>query len=183
MLWNAWCCTLIATGQVMHRLKLTWYSDRGEISQTASTFRIVFWISVTFIALRSIINWSIISLSVADAHQASSSSSSPYYSNGEPAYGAAGDNEGTVAALNVLNHLVSLVYVVYFVYIIAKTRNHIRHKYSIPQQYCAGEDCCCAFWCTCCTVAQMARHTADYETYAARCCSETGMAPNAPSIA
>ena len=34
------------------------------------------------------------------------------------------------------------------------------------------------FWCSCCTVAQMARHTADYETYAARCCSDTGLPPN-----
>lgn len=30
------------------------------------------------------------------------------------------------------------------------------------------------------TVAQMARHTADYRTYSADCCSETGLGERAP---
>jgi hypothetical protein len=28
----------------------------------------------------------------------------------------------------------------------------------------------------------MARHTADYDTYSARCCSSTGLGPDAPAI-
>jgi hypothetical protein len=35
------------------------------------------------------------------------------------------------------------------------------------------------YWCNCCTVAQMARHTGDYEAHGARCCSETGLPPSA----
>lgn len=41
---------------------------------------------------------------------------------------------------------------------------------------------CCAFWCTCCTIAQISRHTADYEHYPAFCCTESGLAENAPAI-
>ena len=39
----------------------------------------------------------------------------------------------------------------------------IRHKYDIPPQCCTCDeegvcdDCCCAFWCGCCTTAQVAR--------------------------
>lgn len=64
-----------------------------------------------------------------------------------------------------------------------KTRAYIRRKYNIPETSCDGcEDCCCAFWCGCCTVTQMARHTADYNTYHAFCCSETGLNDSAPHI-
>mmetsp|Transcript_36848 Transcript_36848/g.88879 ORF Transcript_36848/g.88879 Transcript_36848/m.88879 type:complete len:345 (+) Transcript_36848:195-1229(+) len=37
------------------------------------------------------------------------------------------------------------------------------------------EDICCAIWCQLCTVAQMARHTADYEEKRAVCCNAVGV--------
>ena len=46
-----------------------------------------------------------------------------------------------------------------------------------PNKHCKGcEDCCCSFWCHCCTIAQMMRHTADYDKYDAQCCNDTGFA-------
>eukprot|EP00804_Cyclotella_cryptica_P003079 CCRYP_006066-RA/>CCRYP_006066-RA protein AED:0.38 eAED:0.37 QI:0/0/0/1/0.33/0.25/4/0/192 len=74
-----------------------------------------------------------------------------------------------------------LVYMVLLIWLLCKTHGHIRNKYKIPSAH-GCEDCCCAFWCTCCTVAQMAWHTGDYETYQGMCCSETGLPPDAPSI-
>mmetsp|Transcript_13155 Transcript_13155/g.23847 ORF Transcript_13155/g.23847 Transcript_13155/m.23847 type:complete len:126 (+) Transcript_13155:102-479(+) len=72
---------------------------------------------------------------------------------------------------------------VFVIVLVTKTRKQIRSRYGIPEQQCVGcEDCCCSFWCNCCAVAQMARHTADYDTYAGLCCSETGLPPHAPSI-
>jgi hypothetical protein len=35
-------------------------------------------------------------------------------------------------------------------------------------------------WCSCCTVAQVARHTGNYEDYPASCFTETGLSPGAP---
>lgn len=65
----------------------------------------------------------------------------------------------------------------YGVYMVAKTRRQVRSEYDIPELRCKGyEDCCMAVFCTCCTIAQMGRHTADYETYRAYCCSDTGLA-------
>lgn len=85
--------------------------------------------------------------------------------------------------LEVLRYLVNIVFVVYMIVAIAKTRRYIREKYSIREKYCRGcEDCMCAYCCPCLTIAQMARHTADYDTYNARACTSTGLPPNAPEI-
>jgi Cys-rich protein (TIGR01571 family) len=59
-------------------------------------------------------------------------------------------------------------------------RHHIRKKYSIPGGHC--QDCCCAFFCSSCSIAQMMRHTADYDIYVSKCCTETGVPNHAPSI-
>jgi Cys-rich protein (TIGR01571 family) len=79
--------------------------------------------------------------------------------------------------------LLNFAFTILLVVIMARARIRIRSRYGIPERTChGGEDCCCAFWCSCCTISQMARHTADYENYPARCCSETGLSPNAPLI-
>ena len=58
------------------------------------------------------------------------------------------------------------------------TRKYIRMKYSIPSTCCGEcEDVCCAFWCNCCVITQMARHATDYSTYTAYCCTNTGLPP------
>jgi Cys-rich protein (TIGR01571 family) len=85
--------------------------------------------------------------------------------------------------LLLINAYLNFAFAVFAIFVVARTRGRIRSRYGIPERRCRGcEDCCCAFWCSCCTVSQMARHTADYENYAALCCGETGLSPNAPSI-
>lgn len=80
-----------------------------------------------------------------------------------------------------LNHMLKFLYGIYLLFLVMRTRAHIRKTYNIPEQNCGGmEDCCTAYWCGCCSVAQMARHTADYKTYAATCCTETGLGENTP---
>lgn len=37
------------------------------------------------------------------------------------------------------------------------------------------EDICCAFWCQCCILGQMARHTVNYDERNALCCNEVGV--------
>jgi Cys-rich protein (TIGR01571 family) len=66
---------------------------------------------------------------------------------------------------------------VYFLCMVIKTRKTVRREYDIPELRCHGhEDCCMAVFCTCCTISQMGRHTADYETYRSYCCTDTGLA-------
>ena len=77
------------------------------------------------------------------------------------------------------------------IYVVLKTRRHIRERSGIPETSCqccevcgsgGCEDCCCAKYCHLCVITQMARHTAEYETYKAQCCSETGLPVSAPQL-
>jgi len=80
-----------------------------------------------------------------------------------------------------LKELGNIIFTAYAVYALMKTRYFVRTKYSIPESRCIGcEDFCCAFFCSCCTVAQMARHTGEYEKYPAALCSETGHIAGVP---
>jgi Cys-rich protein (TIGR01571 family) len=62
------------------------------------------------------------------------------------------------------------------------TRSSLREKYMIREECCFDlEDLCCAVTCLPCSVAQMARHTANYHQYEAVCCSKTGL-PNGVKV-
>lgn len=75
-----------------------------------------------------------------------------------------------------------------FLSIIALTqaRYYMRQKFSIPADCCADSgclsDCCCMYWCTCCGVIQMMRHTHDEKKYVYNCTSQTGLYPDVPEI-
>lgn len=84
------------------------------------------------------------------------------------------------------------IYIIYsitgFVSIIALTqaRYYMRQKYSIPADCCADSgclsDCCCMYWCSCCGIIQMMRHTHDEKKDVYNCTSQTGLYPDAPEI-
>ena len=161
----AYCCPMILLGQVMHRLKLTWTANEGGNANPAyqtnsSTFRILFWMGIVWIGIRILLNF--LPMMMMDGQ-------------GEL-------SEGAASIIFILNLLVGAIFI-FFLVLLCKTRRHIRERYQIPEQQCHGcEDCCCTYWCSCCTVAQMARHTGDYKEHGARLCSETGLGPGAPSI-
>jgi len=79
-------------------------------------------------------------------------------------------------SVNTVFCVVNFCYTFFMIFIITKLRGYIRAKYQIPEVYCVGvEDCCCACFCAPCTVSQMARHTGNYESNSASCCSNTGL--------
>eukprot|EP00584_Thalassiosira_punctigera_P006352 CAMPEP_0172531078 /NCGR_PEP_ID=MMETSP1067-20121228/4619_1 /TAXON_ID=265564 ORGANISM="Thalassiosira punctigera, Strain Tpunct2005C2" /NCGR_SAMPLE_ID=MMETSP1067 /ASSEMBLY_ACC=CAM_ASM_000444 /LENGTH=194 /DNA_ID=CAMNT_0013315407 /DNA_START=33 /DNA_END=614 /DNA_ORIENTATION=+ len=60
VIWNAWCCPLVLSGQVMHRLKLTWLGNEGgTIAQTTATFRILLLITVVYYGTIQILNYTV----------------------------------------------------------------------------------------------------------------------------
>lgn len=78
-----------------------------------------------------------------------------------------------------------LVWSLFFVLAVARTRSWIRRQYGIPEDTaCEGgcEDCCCACFCTGCTICQMARHTANFRDFNATCCTENGLEGTAPDV-
>ena len=82
------------------------------------------------------------------------------------------------AALIIFNVFVLL----YMINLTRKVRGSIRNKYQIPEEHCIEcsptgncEDCMCATFCMPCAICQMGRHTADFDTYRATCCTKTGL--------
>ncbi|KAL3802328.1 hypothetical protein HJC23_007153 [Cyclotella cryptica] len=154
-LWCACCCTQIGMGQVMQRMRLNWLGDIGYDASTKKTFKVV---------LALLVSYTVFSMSLEILEGSKS-----YYEI--PAY---------IAPLKFIG---GMLFTIWSVYALMRTRENVRAKYSIPEERCNGcEDLCCSVWCSCCVVAQMARHTGEYETYKGSCCSETGMAAHAPTI-
>lgn len=152
-LWCAICCPQLLMGQIMQRMMLTWLGEPGPIISTKNSFKVVLTIVVAYF---------VYSLALEFAAM-------PYSFETLPAY------------IPILKTVGSVLFSVWALYALCRTRENIRARYSIPEQSCYGcEDLCCSFWCTCCTVAQVARHTGEYETYPATCCTQTGLPPGAP---
>ena len=154
-LWCAWCCRSIAMGQIMSRMQLSWLGEPGPVSRTRQAFSVVLVLTACYF---------IYSLALELA-------SLPYEVGTEPTlffYLRIGGN---------------VLFTVWSLYALCRIRQTVRTRYQIPEQYCQGcEDFCCSFFCSCCTVAQMMRHTGEYETYPGICCSKTGHPPGTPIV-
>jgi Cys-rich protein (TIGR01571 family) len=153
--WLSCCCSLIALGQLMTRLNL------NAIGKPASSrlrgYTSPFYVMTFLVA----IYWLCFVVPYyAKLIQNPSSKPSPWY--------------------NVL----MFSFFVYFVTAHTRTRNLVRRKFKIGKSFGCFGDCCCAFWCSACSVCQMASHTADYRNrHKARCCTETGLDEDVEPIA
>ena len=78
-----------------------------------------------------------------------------------------------------LTNATSMLLYLYTVIVMIKLRMRIRSKYNIPEKECTGcEDCCCIFFCGCCSMVQMAHQTANYDEIRPVCCNDTGLRPS-----
>lgn len=149
-LWNTILCPHIALSQVMARIQI---SDTGEPQYTLRSRTKVGW-------------YAIFALFIIGLHAVYAS----FFIIASP------DEDALLIATCPLVGL-DVILTLYFYYMLIKTRRIVRREYDIPELRCRGnEDLCMAVCCTCCTLSQMGRHTADYETYRAYCCSDTGLA-------
>jgi Cys-rich protein (TIGR01571 family) len=90
-----------------------------------------------------------------------------------------------LGALTDVGYVVWYAFYFYIVVAIALARNNFRKRYNIPGTACgdsACDDCVCAYFCGCCTILQMHRHTHDEKEYPYDMTSETGLPKNAPEI-
>lgn len=91
----------------------------------------------------------------------------------------------------------SWIFGTYCVLVIARVRSHMRGRYALPptlakiipndnprcsfsEDYYVVEDYCLPIVCGPCTISQMSRHTAMYETYEGVYTSATGLPPHVP---
>lgn len=182
-----WCQPL-ALGQVMTRMKLDAcgkrHANESSLIHENRDYK-PFWTAFKVLAILFVV-WMVV-------NQSLSMLISPYQYenmlNPDEDHGA-NDQDIPVwvrVAISV-QYLLSALYFFYILALMIRTRSYIRRRYAIRTTSaccCCGptcEDCCWSFWLPCCTVTQMARHTADYDTYKAACCTDTGLSDRAPHI-
>lgn len=142
--------------QVMTRMHLTFLGEPGTHASTRNTFKIVAMLYAAYTIYG-------VALEIA--------SPTPDDDDDPPV--------NPVVALMKAGGTVA--FTIYSIYALMKTREFVRIKYSISEgRFGAFEDLLYSIFCSCCTVAQMARHTGEYETYKGTCLSQNGLPEDAP---
>jgi Cys-rich protein (TIGR01571 family) len=164
---NSLCCVPIAAGQVISRLNLTWMGRPGTIHTTAGAFRKLMYMAFSFWFTRIFL---LLVIAILDPNVDSAEWQDP-----PPIY----------YFFVAVDDLLAYMYLAFTVILLKNLRSQVRSKYAIPEtDSCPTgcEDTCCSLFCPCLVVSQMMRHTADYDAYGGRCCTETGLPNHAPSI-
>jgi len=188
-LWCSFLCPALQMAQIASRTQLTCWGQPGPPPATRNTFYIVAAVMGLYIVVSTL-------LSVVLAEE-----EAIYYRHFSYKHNAEQKRLVLVGCLAAAKAITSVFFTGWFVYALCQTRQSIRKIYGIRPVFgstggcgccCKNddgddddddgccEDFCCALVCTSCTVAQLARHTGDYETYPSVCCTETGHAPGAP---
>ena len=164
----AWCCQHLGMAQVMQRMNLDIFGAKGTKENTKNTFKIILIIFILYINVQSLSSIYQIPAKVAPGLDAAPSIHALIY------YKYHSKSMIVVSTL-------TLIFSIYFLIVLVRTRRSVRTFYSIKEGCCGClEDCCCAVFCGCCTVAQMLRHTGQYEKYGGVCCTDRGLPPEAP---
>jgi len=173
---HAMCCLgfwfePILVGQVMTRMSRDCCGGRGRPPSTSNTCKIITVIFIAVFCAEAVLNI------IRNQQTCDGGRLQFNFETGENEIlcpdGSVEEPTDTYNILRGIGGLVSFVFGIYILVLTCRTRQVIRRKYNIPAGCCGEgcEDCCCAFWCSCCTVQQMARHTNDYHTYDVECCS------------
>mmetsp|Transcript_14261 Transcript_14261/g.20000 ORF Transcript_14261/g.20000 Transcript_14261/m.20000 type:complete len:219 (-) Transcript_14261:269-925(-) len=166
-------CPVALMGQVLTRMKMTWLGNtaRNE-AEYRTTFRNTICVIIVCLLLTFIPRfedpdpvWVRIEEGIKTPYYIREYPELPLWQN---------------IVNKALNLSVALAPLYAFI-VLVRLRRAVRKKYSIRDERCSScEDCCCALYCGCCTVAQLARQTADYEVQRASCCTDTGLKPIPP---
>jgi len=162
----SWCCMPIALAQVMTRMRLNFMAERGSVSEVAKTFKTMVGIFVCYVIVDQILASMLIGRLGTIAGE---------YNVEEYDYTKMEEKiDSTTMFIYYIRRIISLTFSIYIFVALYRTRRSVRAKYNIPAKN-SCEDCCCTLCCPCPTTMQLMRQTADYDTYAANCCTETGL--------
>lgn len=162
MFWMACCCPLIAIGQLLQRLKMNFMGQpNGLYKNTCVVWTILMAVLVVIQAIGQMLD----------------------YQNNAP-------SDSTITAEpDVTDYIFQIIYFIVLIFAVAalaRARFFVREKWSIPADCCQSSgclsDCCCAYWCVCCTTIQMMRHTHDETKNYYICGSKTGLSDDAADV-
>lgn len=160
--WMALCCFPVLLAQVLTRLRLKWNGQEIEREQDDDDF---------------------------------TCSDKQYKEKESEEENAMTFNKVVLAFVGVLalghiplvgSLIVFIFYMVSMVWIGGNLRRYVRQRYKIPKRcsMCPGntEDRCTMFFCGCCAMIQIARHTHNDKEYPGYCCTTTGLESGAPQL-
>jgi Cys-rich protein (TIGR01571 family) len=158
-------CPLVLMAQVMTRMRLTWLGEYSNSRSKKSTCRKVLCVVFTYVFI-------IVGLTVVEEFGFLKYVGSDWKYRLKETY------------FPVIKTISFVFFSLWALYALCMTRESVRVRYSIRQKpyYCGCEDLCCSAFCPCLTVAQLARHTGEYETYPASCCTQTGHPRGTPRL-
>lgn len=161
----AFCCSLVLMAQVMTRMRLTWLGEYSNSRSKKSTYRKVLCVVFTYLTI-------MIGLALVQEFGVLKYVPGSWKYRLKDTY------------FPVITTISFVFFTLWALYSLCMTRESVRVRYSIRQKpyYCGCEDLCCSAFCPCLTAAQLARHTGEYETYPASCCTETGHARGTPRL-
>jgi len=171
----AYWCTPILMGQVLGRSGLDWLGSPTTAANAATTCKKTTLIAVISFVLTTwyfVYQFQYVGLLMdyianLNANLNANSNESPYYPPPQP-------TDPTPPMLKAATFMACI----YIMVVVIRLRYNLREQHAIPERNCIGcEDCCVAYWCGCCTISQMARHTADYSEERAYCCTDNGLDP------
>jgi len=186
--WVPYCFHLVALGQIMTRLQLGWNGRPGTADTVRNTFKIMLSLTIFFI----VSSWMFFFMFKGHYYYEEETA---YDQNFQPVIVEDKKWEPNIF-FEEYHKIVGIAIYVFCGIMMMRTRYYLRSRYHIPKtvgflQNCTGfdhicgnraecEDCVCSFACQCCTASQMLRHTADYDTYKATCCTATGLPSHVP---
>ena len=149
----AWCCTPILMAQVMRKMKYNFAGIPATGNGYQNVCSVITLLTILISVFLTVLSW-------------------------------------TSA---IISYLLLISWFMYLLIIYTCTRYSMRKKYKIDAtccncDCCCGttinpiEDCCCVYWCSCCTAIQLHSHTHDGSKYPYNPFTQTGLDMYAPEI-
>jgi len=173
--WNAWCFPCIPWAQILTRMKLDYFANRTEAYKNTFAIVVGLYILYEVLSRTSYVTWSC---------EKSSSSGYSYYDDDDYSYHYS-YSACSPSGITYVFWAITWPLGIYFLFLMTKARNRYRRRYQIDGSCCGDsclDDCCCMFWCGCCSSVQMLRHTHHESEYRYQCCNKTGLPDFAPEI-
>lgn len=166
------CCAIffgpVLMGQVMERMRLTWCGNFNRSKYSMGAFKTVLILFISYVVFDTCLS------AYMDANTRLN-----YNENGQVNVVVMYD-----PMILVVKWIAAIAFGLWAMCSLKNTRRNVRRQFNIPEERCAGcEDLCCAAFCSCCTVSQLARHTGNYDKLEGNCCTDTGLPPYAAMAA